>query len=192
MPIDDVAGPSAKEVLRNRSVKLVLAMTVLSSAASLGQALALGKLVYDITGSKAALGWIGLAEFLPTALLVLVAGSVADRFDRRKVGAIAFAAEVGVAVLLAVYAAGRPTAVWPAYLLAAAYGTARGFASPATRALPPMVVPPAALQRVVAMWSSAWTIATVIGPVLAGFLYSIGPSAPGLVVCPYFNSSKTT
>jgi MFS family permease len=178
MPTNDDAGISARAVLKNRSVVLMLAVTVLSSTAAMGQALALGKLVYDLTGSKANLGWIGLAEFLPTALLVLVAGSVADRFDRRKVGAIAFGVEVVVGLLMAVYAASSPSVIWPAFALAGAYGTARGFASPATRALPPMIVPPEALQRVVAMWSTSWQVATIIGPVLAGLLYAVGPAVP--------------
>jgi MFS family permease len=178
MPTDEVAAPSARAVLRNRSVVLMLTVTVLSSVASMGQALALGKLVYDITGSKADLGWIGLAEFLPTALLVLVAGAVADRFDRRRIAAIAFSAELLVAIGLMLYAGSNPTSVWPAFLLAGAYGTARGFASPATRSLPPMVVPPESLQRVIAMWSTAWQAATIVGPVLAGLLYAVRPSVP--------------
>ena len=47
-------------------------------------------LIYDITGSALALGMIGLAIFLPNILFLLVAGHVADRFDRRLVLAIAY------------------------------------------------------------------------------------------------------
>ena len=43
------------------------------------QATVLGKQVYDITGRELDIGLLGLAEFLPAALLVLVTGSVADR-----------------------------------------------------------------------------------------------------------------
>ena len=46
-------------------------------------------LIYDITGSALALGMIGLAIFLPNILFLLLAGHVADRFDRRLVLAIA-------------------------------------------------------------------------------------------------------
>ena len=42
-----------------------------------------GWLVYDRTGSALALGLVGLAAFLPALLLALIAGAVADRFDRR-------------------------------------------------------------------------------------------------------------
>ena len=49
------------------------------------QATALLKQAYDITGRKSDLGWIGLAEFLPIVLLVLVTGSVADHFNRKSI-----------------------------------------------------------------------------------------------------------
>ena len=47
------------------------------------QATVLGKQIYDITGRELDIGLLGLAEFLPAALLVLVTGSVADRFNRK-------------------------------------------------------------------------------------------------------------
>ncbi len=60
------------------------------------QAAALAKHVYDITDSEFALGLLGLVEFMPALLLLPLTGSVADRFDRRRVAAIAFTLEIGV------------------------------------------------------------------------------------------------
>src|SRR5579872_6340859 len=48
-------------------------------------AVAVGWQVYALTGSAFALGMVGLVQFLPTALLVLIAGHAADRFDRQRV-----------------------------------------------------------------------------------------------------------
>ena len=53
------------------------------------QAATLGKHIYDITGRELDIGWLGLAEFLPIALLVFVTGSVADRYNRRLVAVTA-------------------------------------------------------------------------------------------------------
>jgi hypothetical protein len=55
------------------------------------QAAALFKQVFDLTHRESAIGYIGLAEFLPAMLLVLVTGAVADRFDRRKIASAPYA-----------------------------------------------------------------------------------------------------
>ena len=73
------------------------------------QAAALGKHIYDITDSEFALGLLGLVEFMPALLLLPFTGSVADRFDRRRVATIAFLLEIGVSLLLFVYATTDPT-----------------------------------------------------------------------------------
>ena len=82
------SSTSSREVLRHRGVRdLLTANFLLYTAVSL-QAAALMKEVYDISGRKADLGWIGLAEFLPAALLVLVTGPLADRMDRKKMALV--------------------------------------------------------------------------------------------------------
>ncbi|MDH4148804.1 MAG: MFS transporter, partial [Acidimicrobiia bacterium] len=149
-----------------------------SYAAAVGQAVAVGKLVYDISGRELDLGLVGLAEFLPTAMLVLVAGALADRFDRRRLAAIGYAFETLISIGLAIYAFSEPTAVWPAFLLVFLFGTARGFVNPAARALPPSVAPPGGLARLVSMHSAMWQFSIVVGPVVAGFLYVRGPAWP--------------
>jgi MFS family permease len=139
------------------------------------QAAALGKQAYDITGRSADLGWIGLCEFLPAALLVLVTGTVADRFDRKKIALVAIAGEVATSIALLIYALSDPTEVWPLFVIAFMYGIARAFLSPATRTMPPMVAPEGGLPKVIALYSATWTGATIVGPALSGFLYAIDP-----------------
>lgn len=171
-------GPGLGELLSDRSVQALLLNTFISAAVAVGQAVAVGKLVFDITGRELDLGLVGLAEFVPTALLVLVAGSIADRFDRRRVAAAGYVVEGVAAVGLAVYAAGDPTAVWPAFSLVFLYGAARGFVNPAARALPPMVAPPGGLPRLISSNSATWQLSIVAGPVIAGFLYAVDPMWP--------------
>ena len=165
----------ASTLLRDRSVLAVLLASFASSSATVVQVVALGKLVYDMTGRQLDLGLLGLAEFLPTAALVLVTGSVADRFDRRKIGAAALIVESFCAVALAAYASTSPTAIWPIFAIVLIFGSARGFAAPALRALAPSVAPPGMLSRMVAFSSISWQAASIVGPIMAGFLYAVRP-----------------
>ena len=158
-----------------RSVVLLLASVFCSTTAALAQTTVLGKQVYDLTHRVLDLGLLGLAEFAPAAVLVLVTGSVADRFDRRRVGAIAMLAEAVVAAALAWYASTDPTSALPIFLLVLAFGVARAFAAPATRALPSDMVPPERLPWLVARNSATWQLSIVVGPVLGGFLFTVHP-----------------
>jgi MFS family permease len=139
---------------------------------------ALGKLVYDVSGRELDLGLLGLAEFAPAALLVLVTGSVADRFDRRRVAALASLGEGCAALLILGYVHGEPTAVGPLFGLAALLGTARAFAAPSARSLPADIVAAEHLPWVTARWSITFQLSMIAGPVLAGSLYALSPRAP--------------
>jgi MFS family permease len=163
-------------VLRYQGVRSLLITTTLLYAGVALQAAALGKQAYDISGSVADLGWIGLCEFLPAALLVLVSGPLADRVSRRLIAVCAIGVELLATVALLVYALGDPTEVWPLFIIAFVYGVGRAFAAPATRAMPPMVAPDGALPKVIAMYSATWTGAAIVGPALSGLLYAVHPS----------------
>lgn len=146
--------------------------------ATAAQLTALGKQVYDLTGRELDLGWLGLAEFAPAALLVLVTGAVADRHERRRVAATATVAEAGVAGALALYAGSRPTSAAPIFALVFVFGVARAFAAPASRALLGDVVEPGRVPWLVARFSGSWQAALVVGPVLGGFLYTVDVRLP--------------
>ncbi|MFP5377476.1 MAG: MFS transporter, partial [Acidimicrobiia bacterium] len=129
-------------------------------------------------GRELDLGWLGLAEFAPAALLVLVTGALADRHDRRRVVAVAVTAQAVASVALALYAGSEPTAASPIFALVFAFGTARAFAAPAARALPADLVGPDRLPWVVARYSGAWQAALVAGPVAGGLLYAVDVRLP--------------
>jgi MFS family permease len=139
------------------------------------QATVLLKQAYDITGRTSDLGWMGLAEFVPIALLVLVTGSVADHFNRKAIAIIAVCAEVFTSLGLLLYALSKPTSVVPLFGIAFAFGIARAFQAPAMRSMPPMVAPVGALPKVIALYSATWTGAMIVGPAIGGFLYAVDP-----------------
>jgi MFS family permease len=162
----------------NRRVVLLLASTLLGSTSALAGVTALGKLVYDLTDSELALGFLGLAEFLPALLLMLVVGTVADRFDRRKVTGIAGGVEACLSLVLAAYVATEPTTATPIFLLVLGFGVTRAFLAPASRSLPADIVPPDRLPWLVARHSITWQASIIVGPVLGGVLYAVDPYLP--------------
>lgn len=168
---------STREALAAPGVKpLLVASTVLYTGVLL-QATALGKNVFDITGSELDIGWLGLAEFVPAALLVLVTGTVADRFNRRVVSMIAQSGEMFCSILLTLYALTNPTSTVPIFGIVVLFGVFRGFLAPAMRPIAAMIAPTGGLPRVIAIYGATWTGAAIMGPALSGFLYSFHPSA---------------
>lgn len=167
--------PSAREVVSERAVRAYLASVCLATLAVSAQVTALGKQVFDLTGRELDLGWLGLAEFSPAALLVVVAGNVADRRDRRRVVILALGAEAACSVALAAQARGHSRSLGLILLTVVGFGIARAFQAPAIRALPANIVERSRLPRVTAMNSTAWQAGLIVGPVLGGFLYETGP-----------------
>lgn len=170
------AANSTRVLLSHAPVRRLLASTICMTSGVMLQATALGKQVFDITDRELDIGLLGLAEFLPAALLVLVTGAVADRFNRKTVGALAISGEFACSIALALYAMSSPTAVWPLFVIAVCFGGARAFAAPSIRSIPPMVAPDGALPRVIALYSATWTAATIVGPAVGGLLYAVDPS----------------
>jgi MFS family permease len=167
---------TARDVLRAPSPRFLLAGNFLIHTAVAVQATTLVKHVYDTTGREIDIGWIGLAEFLPIVAFVLLAGSAADRFDRKRVALIALAGELVSSLLLVAHTMGGSGSVWPFFAVAALFGTSRAFLSPAARAMYPMVAPEGGLAPLIAMTSAVWTSAMIVGPAASGLLYSIDPA----------------
>ena len=108
---DVTTAPSGRAAARAtaRSPRSCSAATRRRRSTMFLQAAALGKQIYDITDSELALGLLGLVEFLPALILLPLTGSAADRFDRRRVAAIALGGRgADVGRLYCVYAASRP------------------------------------------------------------------------------------
>ena len=164
--------PSAGEALRPPAVRATIASMLFSSTAAVALTVILGLQVYDITKNKLDLGWLGLAEFLPSAFLVLVSGSIADRLDRRVIVAVSGVVEAAIVFGLGLYARGSNLSVLPIYVGVVCFGITRALGSPALRSLiPAAAATPLAVPRVVGMSSAGWQIGAIVGPLVGAFAY---------------------
>ncbi len=133
--------------------------------------------MYDETKNTLYLGLIGLFQFLPSLLLMLVTGSVADRYNRRAiVAACLFVGGLCTAVLLALTVTHQFTP-WLVFAILIVFGIERAFMGPAVQSLAPNLVSEEALPNAVAWNSSSWQTASILGPVAGGLLYGVSAVA---------------
>lgn len=163
---------SIRALLANRRYAFYLLSRVLLIVATQMLSVAVGWQVYEITGQALALGFSGLALFLPGFLLALPGGHVADRRDRRTILLVCHLGVASCAALLAVLAFGHVQSLLPIYAVLGLLGTIRAFSGPAGQALMPGLVERKELERAVALGSSSWQLAMIAGPSLGGALYA--------------------
>ncbi len=138
---------------------------------------AVGWQVYDLSRNPFDLGLVGLIQFAPSLLLVLVTGAAADRFGRRLIMSLAILLEALCAAALLVLTLRGLTSVSQVFVVLAVFGIARSFFGPASASLVANLVPPEDFANAVAWNSSAWQTATIVGPVAGGLLYGLAPEA---------------
>lgn len=140
------------------------------------QVVAVGWQIYDLTSNPLDLGLIGLVQFAPAVLLVLLTGHLSDRYDRRVIIRVSqIVAGLGALSLVAANATGtitRQTIFIAVFVL----GAARAVEAPTMNTLLPSVVPRALLPRAVAASATATQTAFITGPAIGGVLYLIGPT----------------
>jgi MFS family permease len=143
------------------------------------QSVAVGWQVYEITKRPLDLGLVGLAQFLPSVLLFLVAGHAADRFNRRKLIVACYSGYAFCAGSLLYLTFRGVHSVYPIYAVLVLLGVVRCFSGPVSRALLPQLVPEKDFGNAVAWASGIYQCAIVLGPSLGGIVYaaSRGPAA---------------
>ena len=138
---------------------------------------AIGWQMYELTGSAWDLGMVGLLQFLPALLLVLVAGHVVDRYSRARVLMVCMIAQTGIALVIMLATsrgwAGRELLLVLSVLL----GTVKAFQMPAQQAITPQLVPAVVLPRALAFSAAGMQGAIVFGPAIGGFVYVAGAAA---------------
>ena len=156
-----------------RSYRLFWFASAAGSFAANIISVSVGWYIYDITRNPLYLGFVGLAQFLPALLLVLVTGLAADTFPRRVIMSVCLGVELLSTGVLLLVAAGHIMEIWPIYFALVIIGLGRAFMSPASSSLAPNLVPPEALSNALSLNATAWQSANIIGPAVGGLLYGI-------------------
>lgn len=136
---------------------------------------AVGWQIYDHTRDAFLLGLVGLVQFLPSLLLVLVTGAAADRYNRRLIMSACLVVEAGCALALFVLAFEGYFSVTSVFVVLTVFGIARAFIAPAVQSLVVNLVPREDFATAIAWNTSSWQIATIVGPVAGGLLYGLSP-----------------
>jgi MFS family permease len=137
-------------------------------------AVAVGWQVYALTRDPLALGLVGLSEFLPFILLVLIGGHVADRAARRAVVCSAYTGQILCASALLLMSLYERHHTWMIYMTLSVFGATRAFWGPAMQAMLPGLVSREQFAGTVAVNSMLYQLASVAGPILGGLLYLAG------------------
>jgi MFS family permease len=175
-PIAELKIDPSTPLFRVRSFSLLFITRVASTTATQMLSVVVGWHVYELTDSALHLGLIGLVQFLPPVLLLLISGQVADRYNRRMIlrccYAVAFSSSAGL-MLIATMPNPSLTAI---YTLVLINSSARIFEQPVMQALVPVMVPRVIFSRAIAAHISARQLSVLIGPSLGGLLYFFGPA----------------
>ena len=143
------------------------------------QSVAVGWQVYELTKRPLDLGYVGLAQFLPTILLFLVAGHAADRFNRRNIVTLCYAGLGLASTILLALTLGRSRSVQAICAALVLVGIVRSFNGAAGQSMLPQLVAERHFPNAVAWAQTVFNAATIMGPALGGLIYAVfrGPAA---------------
>ncbi len=141
------------------------------------QSTAQGYLIYQLTGSPVYLGLVGFAAGVPTWLFTLFGGVVADRISRRTLMVITQSTMLVLAFILAALTFTNVVRPWHILVLAFLLGVANAFDAPARVSFVLELVPREDMTNAIALNSTMFNTATVVGPSIAGLTYAaFGPA----------------
>ncbi|MBU0893113.1 MAG: MFS transporter [Gammaproteobacteria bacterium] len=172
-----------QSVYRHAGFVSFLIARVVAVVATQVQAVVVAWQVYDLTREPLALAYVGLAQFLPMLCLLLPAGDLIDRFDRRRILAISWSVGAGCSALLWWLSGHGASGVAGIYAVLVLYGCSRAFSGPAMQSLLPQIVPRGQLAQAIAANSMLMRTASIGGPLLGGLLFALGGGELTYAVC---------
>jgi MFS family permease len=171
---------------RHRNYRLFFSGQVVSVSGTWMQNVGTAWLVLELTGSPVAVGLLVLCQFLPFTLLSLTAGVVVDRLDARRLVIATQAVSMAIAAVLAGLTYAGAVTLWEIFLLASLRGVVLVFDAPGRQALTFQMVGPRELPNAVALNSSLFNAARVVGPAAGGLLVA----TVGVAACFALNSAS--
>jgi MFS family permease len=168
-PVEARSRGGSFAVLKYRNYRLWFFGQMISMMGTWMQMMAQGWLVYQITGSRLALGAIGFAGSIAQVVLMLPAGLVADRFSKRAVMLITQTVMMTLAFVLAALVATGTVRVWHIAVMAFLLGVANAFDAPARQSIVVELVDDRKdLGKAIMLNSVMFNSGRVVGPSVAG------------------------
>lgn len=165
-----LATPATLRALRHRNFRLFFAGQLISLIGTWMQVVAQSWLVYRLSGSSTLLGLVNFAGQIPVFILSPLGGYVADRWDRRQVVLITQAASMLLALTLGILTLTGRIQIWEVFVLSALLGVVYSFDIPARQAFLGEMVSREDMINAIALNSSIFNGARIIGPAIAGIL----------------------
>ncbi|HXP40426.1 MAG TPA: MFS transporter [Candidatus Acidoferrales bacterium] len=160
----------AGRALRHRNFQLFFSGQLISLIGTWMQSVAQSWLVYRLTGSALLLGAVGFASQIPVFLFAPLGGITADRCNRRHIVIGTQVAALLLAFVLAVLTLSGKIQVWHVFVLASLLGVVNAFDIPGRQSFLVDMVGREDLMNAIALNSSMFNGARVIGPAIAGIL----------------------
>lgn len=175
MDIETLTGKKAGRwqalaALRHRNFRLFWSGQLISLMGTWMQNMAQGWLVLQITNSPFLLGVVSAVQFTPLLVLALVAGVVADRVPKRRLLIFTQTSLMLLALILGVLTLTGVVRYWMVLILAGLLGTVNTFDMPARQSFVVEMVGKEDLMNAIALNSSIFNAARVVGPALAGLV----------------------
>jgi len=169
------ALPVTLRALRHRNFQLFFSGQFISLIGTWMDNIAEAWLVYRLTGSSLKLGAIGFASQIPVFLMAPLGGIVADRYNRQHIVIATQASSMVLALTLATLTLTHKVQIWHIFVLAALLGVVNAFDIPARQAFIVDMVGREDMMNAIALNSSMFNGARIVGPAIAGLLVaSIG------------------
>jgi MFS family permease len=159
--------------LRHRNFRLFFAGQFISLTGTWMQSVAQSWLVYRLTGSIVLLGLIGFASQIPVFLLAPLGGATADRYNRHRILITTQCIAMTLASILAALTLTGYIQIWHLFVIAAGFGLANAFDIPARQAFAVDMVGKEDLINAIALNSSMFNGARIVGPAIAGILVAL-------------------
>lgn len=173
----------ALRALRHRNLRLFFAGQGISLVGTWMQQVAMSWLVYRLTDSAFLLGVIGFSSQFPSLVMAPFAGALADRWSRYRMVVTTQTLAMVQAVVLAALVMGDAIAVWHLIVLAVVAGVINGVDIPARQALLVKLVDGQEdLPNAIALNSSMFNAARLVGPALGGVLIGLWGEGPVFVL----------
>src|SRR6202521_4579406 len=162
--------PATLRALRHRNFQLFFSGQLISLIGTWMQNIAESWLVYRLTGSALLLGAAGFASQIPVFLVAPLGGIVADRFNRQRIVIGTQISSMILALIFATLTLSGVIRVWHIFVLAALLGVVNAFDIPARQSFLVDMVGKEDLMNAIALNSTMFNGARIIGPAIAGIL----------------------